>query len=156
MIVSRILSSGKNRRRLARRTSGAVVASLFFCFPFFSRHTTVRVPLCPKLAAVSYTPAQPDAIVNKFMAEQAQLRKITIKPLSPFVAEVSGKKSQIKWFVNNYQFMACAFDREQVIADETTYTTCTQYAPSWIDIVQSEKPEDLMLEGTHFVGVCVR
>jgi hypothetical protein len=106
---------------------------------------------------VSYSdPSVPSAVINRFAAEQAQLRKITIRTLSPFTAEISGKKSQVNWFVKNYHFMACAFDRAQVIDDENVYMTCLENAPSWIDIVQSGRPEDLMLDGTHFVGICVR
>lgn len=117
----------------------------------------VRVPLCPKLAVQSYSnPAMPEAVVNKYAAAQAQAKKLTITPLSSFVAEVSGDKKKVKWFEENYIFMVCAFDSAQVPNDEQVYITCTQYARRWIDIVQSAKPEDLMLQETHFASVCAQ
>jgi len=115
---------------------------------------TVRLPLCPAIAEASYQSGGRGKIINMYVSQSAVERNVVIRPLSSFAADFTGGYPDIKWLSNNYPFILCAFDARQVVHDRDVYISCMQHSPSWIAIVQSSKPEDLMLRETLFRENC--
>jgi hypothetical protein len=117
---------------------------------------SARLPLCPKIAAVSFQGgARTGAVVNNYLAAQGNERNVKISPISAFAATFHGSVFSIAWFQGNYAFMLCAFDPKQVVNYEAVYLSCMSHAPEWVKIVQSSKPEDLMVTQTHYADVCI-
>jgi len=112
------------------------------------------VPLCPKIAEISYDPPHPGALVNRLVAEQAQERHVQISILSPFVAELSGPAHEIEWFKRNYRFMLCGFDPRLVIEDASTYERIMLGAAEWQTVLQSPHPEQLMGTTIRYAPLC--
>jgi len=115
----------------------------------------VKLPLCPKLAQLSYTPPSTTAVVNKYLTDAVQGKDITLTPLSPFAVELRGEQHDVESITRNYGFFLCAFDPKQIPNVDAVYQQCMANAATWTTIVQSDKPDELMLSNTHYVGVCV-
>lgn len=135
------------RRSLIAAAVALAISVSFGC-------TSVRIPLCPKLAARSYPPNATPSAVNFYAAENAARLNLEISILSPYAATISGRADRIEAFTRNYPLIICAFDPASVIEDESTFLACVANAPTWIQNVQSPKPETLMLRETHFGTVC--
>lgn len=117
---------------------------------------TARLPLCPKLAALSYQNPKPDTVVSRYLSERAKERHVKISVLSPFAAVLSGSVGSIAWFQRNYPLMLCEFDPSQLVNDENVYLSCMSHAQEWMKILQSNQPEDLMVNETHYAASCVQ
>lgn len=118
---------------------------------------TIKRPLCPRLANQSYTPPlPPDIRLNHDMDAELKARDIRVSVLSPFVAEFSGNIHEIHWLKQNYPQMLCGFNPIGIAEREIEYTTCMKYADSWASIVNSSQPGNLMLDNSHYPGVCTQ
>jgi hypothetical protein len=108
---------------------------------------TIRLPLCPKLAEMSYDSIEEGRgkIIGRTVAEAASARKVRITPLSSFVADFTGPTEQIRWFKRNYPDLLCAFNPKLVVNVEATNLSCMNHVRQWMDLVASGKEEDLML-----------
>jgi hypothetical protein len=115
----------------------------------------VRLPLCPNLAVLSYPGKPAGTVVNKYLAEQAKQRGITVTPLSPFTVELSGAKHRVQWFVKNYPFMMCSVGPDNSDISGQLYVTCMTQASDWTKLAQSRKPEEL-LYGHAYQDTCIR
>lgn len=93
-------------------------------------------------------------IVNRFVVEEAAKRRVTITPLSYFVAEFKGNTKSIQWFRENYEIMLCAFNPRLVTDDDTLYTSCMKHARDWIDLVEKGLESDIMLQELLFCPNC--
>ena len=137
---------------LGRR--GTIVLVLLILSPACA---TVRLPLCPQVAALSYpTPPPQGTMVGRFTKEQAAERNIRISVLSSFIAAFSGRRGQVTWLKKHYADLLCGFDTDRVTLDAQTYLVCRTHAPGWIKLAQSRQPERLMLAETKFETVCAR
>jgi hypothetical protein len=120
----------------------------------------VRLPLCHAVAQKSLAPGVPvpaDMVVNAYLKDEAAKREIQINVLSPVAAELSGRKGRVHRIEQNYPLLLCAFfDPSAPVEYSQIYTSCVQSTPDWIQIVQSQKPEDLLLPKTHYASVCVK
>jgi hypothetical protein len=117
---------------------------------------SANFPLCPKLAAQSYQGAQPNTVISSYLWTQAKERRIKISPTSAFTAELSGSAKSLAWFRQNYAAMLCSFDDQQITNDESVYSVCMKHAQEWVRIVQSDHPENLMLQETLYAATCVK
>lgn len=129
--------------------------ALFVCVAV-SGCSSIRLPLCPKVAAVSFPAATQTSPVNRYVAAEAQRRGLELTPLSPFVAEFSGPISTLSSFEANYRFLVCAFDPNQERDPRAAFMTCIAHAPYWIEAVKSEAPQNLMLQEHLYFERCVR
>lgn len=117
---------------------------------------TIKLPLCPTVANVSYPEDTPVSSVNWFVLESSKKRNLSIEELSEFVAIFSGSPRSIRWLEENYPSMLCAFKYRRVVDDEGLYTRCIRKAGIWIDIVKDERFEELMLRETDYAATCIR
>jgi hypothetical protein len=120
----------------------------------------VTMPLCQAIALKSYAPGAPVApgtVVNAFLAQQAGKEDIKLNVLSPVAVEVSGRKRKVVRLERNYPFLLCAFYGQADSTDYAkTYTTCMQSAPAWEQIIQSSKPDNLILPATNYAYSCIQ
>ena len=118
--------------------------------------TTIRVPLCPDIAKVSYGQGEQVSDVNRYAVIGANRTGVAIAPLSSFTAEASGFFANVNTFNQDYKFMVCAFEPDRVLSSDTSdiYINCMSKADNWATIVNSNKPEDLMLEESLFRPTC--
>jgi hypothetical protein len=116
---------------------------------------STQLPLCPKIAAVSFPSGVPVSAVNRYISEDAARRGIKIAQLSPFVAEYRGSVSAISAFESNYRFLVCAFEPSQERDPRAAYMTCTAHSPFWIDAIKSDAPQNLMLQEHLYFERCV-
>lgn len=130
-------------------------AALLICVAV-SGCASTRLPLCPKIAAASFPHGTQVSAVNWYVSEDAKRRGIKIAQFSPFVAEFRGSISALSSFESNYRFLVCAFDPEQEPDPRAAFMTCIAHAPSWIDAVKSEIPQNLMLQEHLYFERCVR
>jgi hypothetical protein len=109
---------------------------------------TITLPLCPKIASVSYNSADEGKgkLINRFVADEAKRRGIEIHPLSYFIAEFKGPRSEVEWLKRNYASMLCGFNPELVVNDEATYTSCITHAVEWIKLIDEGRMNELMLD----------
>lgn len=118
------------------------------------------MPLCAAVALKSYAPGAPPApgtVVNAFLTQQATKEDVELNILSPVAVELSGRKWKVKRLEQKYPFFLCAFyDPAAPIDYAQIYTTCMQSTQNWAQIVQSSKPEDLLLPRTNYANVCVQ
>lgn len=123
--------------------------------PLYKR---VLVPLCPKLAQLSYEDVESGRgkLVGKFMAAQAKRMGITITPLSNFEAELFGPQVNVEIFLEQYPSMLCAFNSELVVNDESTFTSCRNHARKWMELTANGKSQDLMLSEHLYCPNCCR
>lgn len=123
-------------------------------FPSLGSKTEL-VPLCPAIAEVSYPKTKIDGkLINYFAATEAEKLRVKISPISSYTAVVQGSSSSVSRFLNEYRFMICAFNPKLEINDRSTYLSCMRHAQSWINIVRSRQPEQLMLTETSFRENC--
>lgn len=120
------------------------------------RTVSIRLPLCPRLATLSYATIEEGRgkLVGRFVAEQAVARKVEIIPLSSFVAEFKGPTKQIEWFKQNYGNLVCAFNNALVIEDEQTYLSCMHHVREWMTLIQTGKDAELMLKEHEYCPNC--
>jgi hypothetical protein len=104
------------------------------------------LPLCPKLAEVSYDGVAEGKgkIIGRFVAEQAARRGIEINPLSQFAAEFRGPQHQIEWLRANYPAMLCAFNSKLVVNAESVYKSSMHHVREWMQLVETGHLEQLM------------
>lgn len=137
-----------------------VLFSLICCCMLCGCMKRVTMPLCPAVALKSYAPGAspaPGALVNEFLARQATQEGVKLNVLSPVAVELSGRKRKVERMEQKYPFFLCAFYDPGAPTDYAQiYTTCMQSAPDWVQIVQSRKPEDLLLPRTNYADVCVQ
>lgn len=117
--------------------------------------TTKTFPLCPKLAALSFKPVDSEKVVNKYLVLAADENAIRITPLSEFVGLFRGVRWRLKKIESDYAVLVCGFDSRNVIDDRSAFVSCVQHADSWVPIVRSDAPEDLMLAETKYKENCV-
>jgi hypothetical protein len=98
----------------------------------------------------------PSSSVNHYLGQEAKRRGIEVAQLSPFVAEFQGPMWQLPEFERSYPFLLCAFDPLQEPDPRAAYMTCVAHAPAWIDRVQSETPQYLMVQEDLYLERCVR
>ena len=117
---------------------------------------SILLPLCAKLAAVSYETEEEGKgkLINRFVSEQAAARSVTVRPLSAFVAEYTGKPADIEWFKHNYANLVCAFNPRLVIEDEATHLRCMSHVREWMALVLAGKEKDLLLQASEYSGTC--
>lgn len=115
--------------------------------------TTIRFPLCPAIAEASYETGR-GRTINRFVLQEAETRRVEIRPLSTFAADFSGFSPSVTWLSKNYPAMLCAFDPRKVVNDRETYISCMTHAPEWMRIVRSDHPESLMYFETKFRENC--
>jgi len=119
--------------------------------------SSLKGPLCPTLALQSYAPpVTAEHSLNSDFAQEALKRGVTVSILSPFEVELSGSHHQISWFRKNYPSLMCGFNPIGIPQREVEYTTCRAYVDSWVTIVNSKTPGDLMLDQSHYPGVCTQ
>ena len=132
---------------------------LLYCCVFSGCVRRVTMPLCPAVALKSFAPgipAAPGTVVNAFLTQQTTKDEINLNVLSPVAAEFSGKKRDVVHLEQRYPLLLCAFyDPGAPIDYAQVYTTCMQSVPVWTQILQSGKPEDLLLPKTKYADVCV-
>lgn len=132
-------------------------ALLIVCLVHVIGCASIKRPLCPTLALQSYAPPVPaEHSLNNYLAQEASKRGIKVSVLSPFEVELSGGAHQISWFKKNYPSLMCGFNPIGVPQREVEYTTCMLYIDSWTKIVNSKTPGDLMLDQSHYPGVCTQ
>ena len=113
-----------------------------------------KLPLCPQVAQLSYPRGAAPSDVNRFVSDRARERRVRVTPLSTFVAEFRGYVGDVRWLERNYRTLLCAFDSSQVVDDGRLYGACMSNASGWIAVVQSARPEYLMLDKTFFKDTC--
>jgi hypothetical protein len=137
-----------------------VLYSLLCCCMLCGCMRRVTMPLCAAVALKSYAPGVPPApgtVVNAFLAQQATKGDVKLNVLSPVAVELAGRKRDVRRLEQNYRFFLCAFYDPRAPTDYAQiYTTCLKSAPMWTQIVQSSKPEDLLLPRTNYANVCVQ
>lgn len=111
------------------------------------------MPLCPAIAERSYSEGR-GKLINRFAVEAIELRSIEVIALSSYIAEFSGFTTNIDWLEKNYQYMVCGFDPRQITDDREAYISCMRHAPTWIRVVQSRAPEELLHNETYFRENC--
>lgn len=116
---------------------------------------TVRLPLCPKIAERSFDEVQRGAVVNRYILQAVKARDIEIVELSKFAASFRGSGTALDWLQDNYVQLLCAFDPDHEENVRATYISCTQHARRWVEIIQSDAQEDLMIVQTLFRTNCV-
>lgn len=119
------------------------------CFPRCSSivfYETVKLPLCPKLAELSYGDVNEGKgkVIGRYLAEQAEKRGIRINPLSPFVAEFSGPACEIEWLKENYPPLVCAFNSALVPDPADVYSQSMRHVRGWMNLVEQGELEELM------------
>lgn len=137
-------------------TATSLGVRFLFTLTFCSCTTTERFPLCPKIAALSYSSREEGRgqVVNKFVKDEARRRDVSIIIVSNFVAELEGSPRDIAWFEANYPTLLCAFNPELVIEDEATHTSCHSHVKKWTEIIKTRRENELMLEGNLFCPNC--
>jgi hypothetical protein len=137
-----------------------VLFSLLCCCMLCGCVKRVTMPLCPAVALKSYAPGAtptPGTVVNEFLARQATQEDVKLNVLSPVAVELSGRKQKVERIEQRYPFFLCAFYDPGAPTDYAEiYTTCMQSVPDWVQIVQSRKPDDLLLPRTNYANVCVQ
>jgi len=118
--------------------------------------TTVRIPLCPRLASLSYGDVKSGEgkLVSSFAIEQAKRYNVRIFPISSFEAELVGQKANVDSFLAIYPSILCGFNSSLVIDDEAVFTTCMAEASKWIKDVGEGRAKNLMQAPSNFCGVC--
>ncbi len=120
----------------------------------------VTVPLCPAIALKSYPPGvtvAPGEVVNAFLTQEATKEKLQLNVLSPVAVEISGRSRKVEHIEQKYPFVLCAFYDPGAVTDYADrYIKCMQSAPGWVQTVQSNKPEDLLLPRSNYANVCVQ
>jgi hypothetical protein len=116
---------------------------------------TVKLPLCPRLAALSQE-GKPVAstAVNEFVKHAAIQRDVSITVISPFIAEFTGSWTGVTWLESNYPTLLCSFNPTNVIDPTTVHTVCTKNSPAWMRVVKDGRVEDLFLEEYLFKASC--
>lgn len=127
-----------------------------FCFitALLSSCATTVLPLCPAIAEISYPDAS-EGNVNYYIAQATEKKGIEFTVLSPFSAEFRGSKADIKWLTERYSHMLCAFDSEKEVDASSTYITCMEFSPVWIEKTQND-PGGLFLDETEYDFNCVK
>ena len=141
---------------MRRSANRATALSLTFAASMLAGCATTVLPLCPRVAQLSYPTGSGQNDVNRFVHERATEKGIKINALSTFAAAFSGYLYNVRWLEKNYPTLLCAFESGQVVDAQTVYLACMSNAPRWIAPVQSEHPENLMLDDTHFKENCAR
>lgn len=124
------------------------------CALFLWGCASARLPLCEDLARTTYDSSVEGNEVSKYTRKVAEHRHLDLTVLSPFVMIVTGEQWKVERFQAEYPFMVCGFAPEHVTIPHDTYLRCMDHVAQWITIVQSDKPEDLMLQGTEYEPVC--
>lgn len=115
---------------------------------------TAKLPLCPRVAHLSYATDTTPSDIGHYTATAAAVRGIHLSPLSAFAMTAHGSSSDIGWFKRNYREMLCAFNPDRVVDPKSVYAACMAGAPTWIEVVASSKPEHLMSDQYGYVYSC--
>lgn len=123
-----------------------VVVLLYSC-------RTAKFPVCTKLSDT-----KPSSIegVSTTLLRVCNEHHISITVLSSTIIELRGSIKQMKWLQENYHILMCDFDQSEVSLDESTFTSCMSNAKDWIKIVQSNRPDTLMIDQTKFCANCCK
>lgn len=117
--------------------------------------TSAILPLCPKIAAVSYPQGEEQSPVNFYLINETKRSNLKLSILSPFAIELRGSLVAMNRIKRNYPHFLCAFDPKQEQSIKAAYMTCITYAPKWIDSIQSKEPQYLMLEENYYFERCI-
>ncbi len=112
---------------------------------------TSKFPICTKLSNTK--PSSVEGISSTLL-KVCNERNISITVLSSTIVELRGSVRQMKWIQNNYHILVCDFDQTKVSLDESTYISCMSHAKDWIKIVQSSRPDTLMIDQTKYCPNC--
>ena len=105
-----------------------------------------RLPLCPAIAEVSYDTRQEGKgqLIGRYLRSETERRLISVRPLTPFIAEFRGTFWEIAWLRRNYVMLLCAFNPDLVIDDEGLYRRASSSARKWIQLVDAGEEAELM------------
>lgn len=112
---------------------------------------TIKLPLCPKL---STTKPSPKSGISKTLYDICNEKNIKVTVLSSTVAEFKGSKIKLRWLVANYCIILCDFNQQTVSNDKAYYEGCMANAAKWIEIVQGDRLDTLMLNSTNYCTNC--
>lgn len=142
----------------SRQPSSPILASAACIFLVFCSGcvAATRLPLCPKLAELSYPTLEEGRgqLLGRFVKVEAANRHVSVSPLSYFVAEFRGPRKEIKWLRRNYDILLTQFNPRLITEDEDVFTSAQHHVKSWMQLVDSGRYEDLMLEESAFCPVC--
>jgi hypothetical protein len=124
------------------------------CAASFCGCASVRLPLCQDLARTTYNKPVEGNEVSRYTRDVAERWRLDLTLLSPFAMRVTGDVWNVNRFQAEYPFLVCGFDPVHVLIPHDTYLRCMQHAPDWIVIVQSDKPENLMVTQTLYEATC--
>jgi len=114
----------------------------------------MRVPLCGDLARTTYETPTDGSEVSRYMRAVAADWNLNLIVISPFAMEVSGDIFAEKRFLKEYPLMVCGFDPKRVAVPHDTYLRCMDHVTTWIEIIQSQHPDNLFIEETEYEPVC--
>jgi hypothetical protein len=117
----------------------------------FTSCKTSKFPVCTKLSNTKQSNIEG---ISTTLLKVCNERKISITVLSSTIIELRGSIRQMKWLQNNYHILMCDFDQTKISLDESTYTSCMSNAKDWIKIVQTNRPDSLMIDRTIFCPNC--
>jgi hypothetical protein len=134
------------------RTSCIALLSLVIIMAMEACRSSAKLPLCHR-----FSDSKPSntAGIGRDLFDAAKKRHIEITVLSDNVAEFTGPKKDIKWLEDNYPFLMCDFDQSAGTLGRQEYVSCISHAKVWIRLVQSRKPEQLMLDSTIYCQNCL-
>jgi hypothetical protein len=110
--------------------------------------TTTKLPICPKLAELSYSTLGEgnNKLIGQFTAQELAERHIKFRPLNYFVAEFRGSCHQIHWLRENYPLLLCSVNPRFVSSPqrlEDIHRLCMLHAAEWMASVDRGKSADL-------------
>ena len=124
---------------------------VIICLSFFvSSCSTTRLPICPKMAQMSYDTIDEGKgqVFGRFLVEQMKQRGITAKPLNYFVADFTGPANQICWLRRNYPLLICSVN-PKLVNNPTDLANaerlCMLNARVWMNLVDSGRVSDLTI-----------
>lgn len=134
--------------------SGRAVLVVLFSW-LVSSCSTVSLPLCPRIAGLSYEESDASkSEVNKYVVEAIRARNISMMNVGPFEAEYKGSWREITWLEKNYPALLCAFSPSRVIDPTAVHTACMDRAPGWISVVKSGRIDNLFLDSYGYKSSC--
>lgn len=117
--------------------------------------STVSLPLCPRIAELSYEETDASkSEMNKYLAEAVRARNISVMNVGPFEAEYQGSWREIRWLEQNYPALLCAFSPSRVIDPTAVHTACMDRAPGWISVVKGGRIDNLFLDDYGYKSSC--
>ena len=117
---------------------------------FICSCSTTRLPICPKMAEMSYLTVDEGKgqVFGRFLVEQMKARGIKAKPLNYFVADFTGPATQICWLRKNYPLLLCSVNPKLI--DSPTHLAdaqrmCIIHTREWMKSIDSGHVGDLTI-----------